>query len=158
MDDPPPNSGDPAVVPATKAKKKKKAQCTKKPRSELTPEEIAKLDAESAKRRNRRAEAKRKDAAAAYAIELAAVEATRQKADAQEKEDIVSKAHALLMMGLCVRRASRLRPSGWRAQARRSSGLHSAPPRRRRPRHCRPISLRQGAKPRSFCRGRRKSA
>ncbi|KAE8783528.1 Lectin-domain containing receptor kinase A4.3 [Hordeum vulgare] len=101
MDDPPPNSGDPTVVPATKAKKKKAPQGTKKPRSELTPEEIAKLDAESTKRRNRRAEAKSKDAAAAYAIELVALEAAREKADAQEKEDIVTKAHALLMMGLC---------------------------------------------------------
>ncbi|KAE8797991.1 Serine/threonine-protein kinase mph1 [Hordeum vulgare] len=82
MADPPPNSSDPTVVPATKAKKKKAPQGTKKPRSELTPEEIAKLDAESAKRRNRRGEA----------IELAAVEAARQKADAQEKEDIVGKA------------------------------------------------------------------
>ncbi|KAE8816245.1 Subtilisin-like protease [Hordeum vulgare] len=73
---------------------------------------------ESAKRRNRRADAKRKDAAAAYAIELVALEAAQQKAEAQEKEDIVSKAHAFLMMGLCVRRASRLSPSGRRAQAR----------------------------------------
>ncbi|KAE8788306.1 Subtilisin-like protease [Hordeum vulgare] len=101
MNDPPPNFGDPTVVTATKAKKKKAPQGTKKPRSELTPGEIAKLDAESAKRRNRRAKAKRKDVAAAYAIELAPLEATRQKADAQEKEDIVSKAHTLLMMGLC---------------------------------------------------------
>ncbi|KAE8772559.1 Subtilisin-like protease [Hordeum vulgare] len=93
MDDPPPppNYGDPAVVPATKAKKEKASKGTKKPRSELTPEELAKLDAESVNRRNRRAEAKRKDAVAAYAIELAAVETARQKADAQEKEDIVSK-------------------------------------------------------------------
>ncbi|KAE8776903.1 Subtilisin-like protease [Hordeum vulgare] len=87
MADPPQNSDDPTVVPTTKAKKKKVPKGTKKPRSELTPEEIAKLDAESAKRRNRWAEAKRKDAAAAYAIECAA----RQKADAQEKEAIVSK-------------------------------------------------------------------
>ncbi|KAE8785611.1 putative DBINO protein [Hordeum vulgare] len=101
MDDPPPNSSDPVVIPATKAKNKKAPQGTKKPRSGLTPEEIAKLDAESAKRRDQRAEAKMKDVVAAYAIELAAVEAARQKANAQEKEDIVSKAHALLMMGLC---------------------------------------------------------
>ncbi|KAE8787380.1 hypothetical protein D1007_38698 [Hordeum vulgare] len=100
MDDPPPNSGDSTVVPATKGKKKKAPQGTKKSRSKLTPEEIAKLDAESTKRRNRRAEPKRKDVAAAYAIELAALEAARQKADAQEKKDIVSKAHALLVMGL----------------------------------------------------------
>ncbi|KAE8807991.1 Formin-like protein 15 [Hordeum vulgare] len=56
---------------------------------------------ESAKRLNRWAKAKRKDAEAMYAIKLATMEAARHKADAQEKEDIVSKAHALLMMGLC---------------------------------------------------------
>ncbi|KAE8807989.1 Subtilisin-like protease [Hordeum vulgare] len=101
MDDPPPNSGDPVVVPATKAKKKKAPQGTKKLWSKLTPEEITKVDAESAKRRNRREEAKRKDATAAYAIELATMEAARQKADAQEKEDIIIKAYTLVMMGLC---------------------------------------------------------
>ncbi|KAE8795020.1 Subtilisin-like protease [Hordeum vulgare] len=101
MVDPPPNFDDPAVVPATKARKKKAPKGTKKPRSELMPEEIAKLDAESAKRRNRRAEAKRKDAAAAYAIERDALEIVQQKTDAQEKEAIISKAHALHMMGLC---------------------------------------------------------
>ncbi|KAE8806989.1 Serine/threonine-protein kinase mph1 [Hordeum vulgare] len=63
MDDPPPNFGDPSVAPATKAKKKA-PQGTKKPRLELMPEVIAKLDAESAKRRNQRAEAKRKDTVA----------------------------------------------------------------------------------------------
>ncbi|KAE8810972.1 putative DBINO protein [Hordeum vulgare] len=98
---PPPNSDDPTVVPATKAKKEKAPKGTKKSRSELTPKEIAKLDAESAKRWNRRAKTKRKDAATAYAIERAVLEAAWQKADAQEKEAIVSKAHALLMMGLC---------------------------------------------------------
>ncbi|KAE8797473.1 Subtilisin-like protease [Hordeum vulgare] len=99
MADPPPNFGDLIVIPATKSKNKKAPKGTKKSRSKLTLEEIAKLDAELAKRRNRRAEAKRKDAA--YAIERAAFEAARQKADAQEKETIVSKAHALHMMGLC---------------------------------------------------------
>ncbi|KAE8790490.1 putative MO25-like protein [Hordeum vulgare] len=101
MDDPLPNSGDPVVVPPTKAKNKKAPQGTKKSRSELTTDEIAKLDAESVKRQNRRAKAKRKDAAAAYTIKLTTVEAAREKADAQEKEDIVNKVHALLMMGLC---------------------------------------------------------
>ncbi|KAE8770368.1 Formin-like protein 15 [Hordeum vulgare] len=101
MDDPPSNSGNPAVIPATKAKKKKVPQGTKKSRSELTSEEITKLDAEWIKRPNRRAEANRKDAAATCAIELVALEAARQKVDAQEKEEIVSKAHTLLMMGLC---------------------------------------------------------
>ncbi|KAE8787794.1 Subtilisin-like protease [Hordeum vulgare] len=101
MADPTPNSGDPTVVPATKAKKKKAPKGTKKPQSKLMPQEIAKLDAESAKRQNRRAKAKRKDAAGAYTIERAALEDARQKADAQEKEDIIRKAHTLLMMGLC---------------------------------------------------------
>ncbi|KAE8804249.1 Subtilisin-like protease [Hordeum vulgare] len=103
MADPSSNSDDPTVVPATKAKKKKKKapKGTKKSRSELTLEDITKLDAESTKRRNRRAEAKRKEAAVAYAIERAALEAARQKGDAQEKEVIVSKAYTLLMMGLC---------------------------------------------------------
>ncbi|KAE8805438.1 putative DBINO protein [Hordeum vulgare] len=104
MADPSPNSDDPAVVPATKAKKKKVPKGTKKSWSELTPEEITKLDVESAKRLNRRAEAKRKDVSDAYAIERAALEAAWKKANAQEKEAIVSKAHALLMMGLCRRR------------------------------------------------------
>ncbi|KAE8778992.1 hypothetical protein D1007_48057 [Hordeum vulgare] len=76
MADRPPNSGDPVVIPATKAKKKNAPKCTKKPRSELTSEEIAKLDAESAKWRNR-AEAKRKDAAAAYVIKRAVLDAAR---------------------------------------------------------------------------------
>ncbi|KAE8771080.1 Subtilisin-like protease [Hordeum vulgare] len=98
MDDPPSNFGDPTVVPATNGKKKKASQATKKPRSELAPEELPKLDVESVKRRNRR---DRKDAAIVYAIELTAVEAARQKADAQEQEDIVSKALTLLVMGLC---------------------------------------------------------
>ncbi|KAE8811956.1 Subtilisin-like protease [Hordeum vulgare] len=88
MDDPPPNSGDLVVILATKAKKKKVPRGTNKSRSELTLEEITKLDAESDKRRNRRADAKRKDVATAYATKLAVVESARQKADAQEKEDM----------------------------------------------------------------------
>ncbi|KAE8815582.1 subtilisin-like protease [Hordeum vulgare] len=112
MDDPPSNSIDPAVVPATKAKNKKAPQGTKKSRLELTLEEIAKLDAESAKRRNRWVEVKRKDAADAYAIELVALEAARQKGDAQEKEDIMSKAHTLLMMGLCRPTSFAVAPAG----------------------------------------------
>ncbi|KAE8811849.1 Subtilisin-like protease [Hordeum vulgare] len=99
MDDPTPNSSDPAIVQAAKAKKKKAPKGTKKPRSELMLEEAARVDAESVKRRNRRAEAKRKDAAARHAIEHDAFEDARQKADAQ-KEAIVSKAHALLMLGV----------------------------------------------------------
>ncbi|KAE8807160.1 hypothetical protein D1007_16574 [Hordeum vulgare] len=101
MADPPPNSGDRAIVPATKTNKKKAPNGTKNSWSELTPEDITKLDAESTMRQNRRTEAKRKDAATAYAIERAALELTRKKADPQDKEAIFSKAHALLMMGLC---------------------------------------------------------
>nr|XP_045090301.1 uncharacterized protein LOC123497686 [Aegilops tauschii subsp. strangulata] len=59
---------------------KKKAKAPRKPRSECTPEEIAKLDAESAKRRNRRAVVKVKAAAAKFAAERDAMEAARRKA------------------------------------------------------------------------------
>ncbi|XBI90647.1 hypothetical protein VPH35_028223 [Triticum aestivum] len=59
------------------------------------------MDAKSAKRRNRRAAAKVKTAAAKFAAEHDAVEATRRKAEVDEKEAIVNKAHALLMLGLC---------------------------------------------------------
>ncbi|KAE8812182.1 putative DBINO protein [Hordeum vulgare] len=54
MADAHPNSGGPAVDQPGMAKKKK-AKAPRKPRAECTPEEIAKLDTESAKRRNWRA-------------------------------------------------------------------------------------------------------
>nr|XP_040258708.1 uncharacterized protein LOC109777242 [Aegilops tauschii subsp. strangulata] len=59
---------------------KKKAKAPRKPRSECTPEEIAKLDKESAKRRGRRAVVKVNAAAAKLAAERDAMEAARHKA------------------------------------------------------------------------------
>ncbi|XBH57630.1 hypothetical protein VPH35_079203 [Triticum aestivum] len=85
MADAQPNSGGLAVDPPGKVKKKA-AKAPRKPRSECTPEEIAKLDAESAKRRNRRAVVK------VNAAERDAREGTRRKAEVDEKEDIVNKA------------------------------------------------------------------
>ncbi|XBH60998.1 hypothetical protein VPH35_115513 [Triticum aestivum] len=104
---PPPNSGDQAIDPPGKVKKKA-AKGSRKPRSECTLAELAKLDADSAKRRNRRAVVKGKNAAAMFAAERDALEATRRKAEVDEKEDIVNKAHALLMLGIC-------RPAGFSA-------------------------------------------
>ncbi|XBH85252.1 hypothetical protein VPH35_073219 [Triticum aestivum] len=81
--------------------KKKKGKAPRKPRSECTPEEITKLDAESAKRRSQKAVVKINVAAAKRAAERAAIEAARHKAEVEEKEAIVSKAHALLMADIC---------------------------------------------------------
>ncbi|EMS49122.1 Subtilisin-like protease [Triticum urartu] len=86
--------------------KKKAAKGPRKPRSECTPEELAKMDAESAKRRNQRAAVKGKTAAAKFAAERDAVEAARHKAEVDEKEVIINKGHTLLMLGLC-------RPAGF---------------------------------------------
>ncbi|KAE8815351.1 putative DBINO protein [Hordeum vulgare] len=81
--------------------KKKKAKAPRKPRAECTPEEIAKLDAESAKRRNRRAAMKNNAAARKFVAERDAMEAARCKIKVEEKEAIVNKAHVLLMLGIC---------------------------------------------------------
>ncbi|XBH85984.1 hypothetical protein VPH35_073759 [Triticum aestivum] len=81
--------------------KKKKGKAPRKSHSECMPKEIAKLDAESAKRRSRRAVAKDNIAAAKRAADRAAIEAARRKAEVEEKEAIISKAHALLMAGIC---------------------------------------------------------
>ncbi|KAE8809994.1 putative DBINO protein [Hordeum vulgare] len=81
--------------------KKKKAKAPRKPWAECTPEEIAKLDAESTKRRNGRAVVKDNDAARKFSAERDALEAARRKAEVEEKEAIVNKAHALLMLGIC---------------------------------------------------------
>ncbi|KAE8807567.1 putative DBINO protein [Hordeum vulgare] len=89
-----PNSGGPADDQPGMAKKKK-AKAPRNPRTECTPEEIAKLDAESAKRRNRRAVVKDN------AAERDAMEAARRKAEVEEKEVVVNKAHTLLMLGIC---------------------------------------------------------
>ncbi|XBH96109.1 hypothetical protein VPH35_086567 [Triticum aestivum] len=91
MADAPPSSGGLAVDPTAKVKKK----APRKPRSECTPEEIAKLDTESAKRRERRAAVKINAAAAKFAAQREELEAT-----ADEKEDLVNKAHAILMLGM----------------------------------------------------------
>ncbi|XBI03303.1 hypothetical protein VPH35_131736 [Triticum aestivum] len=96
MADAPPSSGGLAVDPPAKVKKK----APRKPRSECTPEEIAKLDAESAKRRERRAVVKVNAAAAKFAAQREELEAARCKAAADEKEDLVNKAHAILMLGM----------------------------------------------------------
>ncbi|KAE8814178.1 putative DBINO protein [Hordeum vulgare] len=105
MADAHPNSGDPAVDQPGMAKKKK-AKAPRKPRAECTPEEIAKLDAESAKRRNWRAAVKDNAAARKFAVERDAMEAARRKIGVEEKEAIVNKARALLMLGIC-------RPAGF---------------------------------------------
>ncbi|XBI93751.1 hypothetical protein VPH35_030525 [Triticum aestivum] len=100
MADAQPNSGGLAVERPGMAKKKK-GKASRKPRSECTSEEIAKLDAESAKRRSRRAVAKTNIAAAKRAAERTAIKAVRHKAEVEEKKAIVSKAHAILMAGIC---------------------------------------------------------
>ena len=117
--DAPLNSGGLAVDPPRKVNKKA-AKAPRKPRSECTPEEIAKLDAESAKRRGRRAVVK------VNAAERDAREGTRRKAEVDEKEDIVNKAYALLMLGMG-------RPAGFPAAAvgPASTGSSAA-----RPPHC----------------------
>ncbi|XP_044318502.1 uncharacterized protein [Triticum aestivum] len=65
--------------------KKNKAKAPRKLRSECTPQEIARLDAESAKRRSRRAVAKDNIAAAKVAANRAAIEAPRRKAQFMEE-------------------------------------------------------------------------
>ncbi|XBI46776.1 hypothetical protein VPH35_110924 [Triticum aestivum] len=74
MADAQPNSGGLAVNPPGMVKKKK-AKAPRKPRSKCTPEEIAKLDAESAKRRNRGAVVKDNATAPKFAAERDAMEA-----------------------------------------------------------------------------------
>ena len=68
------------------------------------------MDAESAKRRNRRAVVKDNAAAAKFAAERDAVEAARRKAEVDKKEAIVNEAHTLLMLGIC-------RPAGFSGAA-----------------------------------------
>ncbi|XBI23996.1 hypothetical protein VPH35_049138 [Triticum aestivum] len=97
MADAQPNSGGLAFDPPGMANKKK-AKASRKPRSECTPEEVSKLDAESAKRRNRRAVVKDNAAAAKFTAERAAMEATWCKVEVEEKEAIVNKTHGLLML------------------------------------------------------------
>ncbi|XBH57987.1 hypothetical protein VPH35_079504 [Triticum aestivum] len=99
MADAQPNSGGLAVDLPGKVKKKA-AKAARKSRSECTPEEITRLDAEAANKRSRRAVVKVNAAAAKFAAERDAKEAARRKAAADEKEDIVNKAHALLMLSM----------------------------------------------------------
>ncbi|XBI73476.1 hypothetical protein VPH35_067220 [Triticum aestivum] len=122
MADTPPSSGGLAVDPTAKVKKK----APRKPWSEYTPEEIAKLDAESAKRRKRKAAVKMNAAAAKFAAQREELEAGRRKAAADEKEDLVNKAHAILILGMG-------RPAGFHAAAvgPASTGSSAA-----RPTHC----------------------
>ncbi|XBI35803.1 hypothetical protein VPH35_121441 [Triticum aestivum] len=96
MADAPPSFNGLAVDPPAKVKKKE----PRKPRSECTPEEIAKLDAELAKRREWRAVIKVNAAAAKFTAQCDELEATRRKAAADEKEDLINKAHAILMLGM----------------------------------------------------------
>ncbi|XP_073363656.1 uncharacterized protein [Aegilops tauschii subsp. strangulata] len=88
MADAPPNSGGLAVNPPRKVKKKA-VKAPRKPRSECMPEEIAKLDAESAKRRERRAVVKVNAAVAKFAAQRDAMEAARRKA--AYMEDVIFK-------------------------------------------------------------------
>ncbi|XBJ05106.1 hypothetical protein VPH35_023946 [Triticum aestivum] len=106
MADAPPSFGGLAVDPTAKMKKK----APRKPRSECTPEETAKLDAKSVKRREHRAAVKINAAAAKFAAQREELEAARRKAAADEKEDLVNKAHAILMLGMG-------RPAGFHAAA-----------------------------------------
>ncbi|XBI84406.1 hypothetical protein VPH35_092724 [Triticum aestivum] len=118
----PPSSGGLAVDPPVKVKKK----APRKPRLECTPEEIAKLDAESAKRRERRAVVKVNAAAAKFAAQREELEAARRKAAADEKEDLVNKAHAILMLGMG-------RPAGFPTAAIDPASIGSSVA---RPTHC----------------------
>ncbi|XBJ18261.1 hypothetical protein VPH35_009470 [Triticum aestivum] len=125
MADAPPNSSGLAVDLPGKVKKKV-AKGPRKPRPECTLEELAKMDAESAKRRNRRAAVKGKTVAAKFAAECNAVEASRRKAEVDEKEAIINKGHALLMLGLC-------RPTGFSGAAVSPASIGSSVA---RPQHC----------------------
>ncbi|KAE8802122.1 Subtilisin-like protease [Hordeum vulgare] len=71
-----------------------------KPRPELTPAELANLDAESAKRRNQHAKDKEKKVIVDI-VEEAALHVAQHKADVEDTEAIVAKADTLLMLGLC---------------------------------------------------------
>ncbi|XBJ08115.1 hypothetical protein VPH35_013501 [Triticum aestivum] len=125
MADAQPNFGGLTVDPPGKVKKKA-AKAPRKPWSECTPEEITKLDAESAKRRSRRAVVKVNIVAAKFTAERDAMEAARCKAAVDKKEDIVNKAHALLMLGMC-------RPAGFPTAAIGAASTGSSVA---RPPHC----------------------
>ncbi|XBI02629.1 hypothetical protein VPH35_131145 [Triticum aestivum] len=147
MADAQPNSGGLAVDPPGMAKKKK-AKAPRKPRSECTPEEIAKLNAESTKRRNRRAVVKENAATAKFAVERAATVQGRGRGERGHH----CKAHALLMLDIC-------RPADFSAAAvgpastgSSVAGLRTASRRRRGPRLCRPTSPAKARRPDPFLR------
>ncbi|XBJ00943.1 hypothetical protein VPH35_020710 [Triticum aestivum] len=124
----PPSSGGLAVDPPAKVKKK----APRKPWSKCTPEKIAKLDAESAKRREQRAVVKVNAAAAKFAAQREELEVARRKAAADEKEDLVNKAHAILMLGMG-------RPAGFPAAAVGPASRGSSVA---RPTHCQSLTSR----------------
>ncbi|KAE8795130.1 hypothetical protein D1007_29855 [Hordeum vulgare] len=86
---------------ATAARPTANKKARKKLRSELTSAELAKLDAELAKKRNRRTNDKEKKAAVDITTEVAALCSMQHQADVDDKEAIIAKAHTLLMLGLC---------------------------------------------------------
>ncbi|KAE8790181.1 putative DBINO protein [Hordeum vulgare] len=106
MTDAQPNSGGPAIDPPGMAKK----QGAKEAAGGVHAGGDRKLDAALAKRGNRRAVVKDNAAARKFAAERDAMEAARRKAEVEEKEVIVNKAHTLIMLGIC-------RPVGFSAAA-----------------------------------------
>ena len=84
------------------------------------------MDAESAKRRNRRAVVKDNAATTKFVAEHDAMEAAQRKAEVEEKEAIVNKAHTFLMLGIC-------RPAGFSAAAVGPASTGSSVA---RPTHC----------------------
>ncbi|KAE8769077.1 Subtilisin-like protease [Hordeum vulgare] len=66
------------------------------------PAELPKLDAESSKRRNRHTKYKEKKVVADVAAEAAAMRVAQHKAGVTDKEAILAKAHALLVLGSSV--------------------------------------------------------
>ncbi|KAE8811719.1 hypothetical protein D1007_11516 [Hordeum vulgare] len=119
------NLGDAATAAPPVAKKKG----TRKPRSECTPAEIAKLDGDSAKRRGRRLRVAETKKVAAYVIQAAARLQSHHLADIDEKESVFSKAHTLLMLGLAGLQPTILSVA---TMARTSTGSSTARPPRYR--------------------------
>ncbi|KAE8815583.1 Subtilisin-like protease [Hordeum vulgare] len=93
MDGDPTNPGDKAAAARLAVKKKG----PRKPRSDRTSEEIVKLDVDSANRRGQRAKAKELKVPEAHAVEANVWRQARHLADV-EKESIVIKGHALIML------------------------------------------------------------
>ncbi|KAE8800932.1 hypothetical protein D1007_23430 [Hordeum vulgare] len=87
------NHGEPAIAARPASKKK----ASKKLRSEIMTAKLAKLNANSSKRRDRRKHVVEKKVVADIVTEAT----TQHKANVDDKESIVAKAHVLLMLGLC---------------------------------------------------------